>query len=285
VTLEFGAHVSAAGGVDLALGRAAEFAMTSCQIFTKNERQWNAKPLDPAVIERYLAKRAETGIGCVVSHDSYLINIASPDDSLWEKSRQALMEELRRCDQLDIPFLVSHPGAHVGSGVEAGIARLIEAVNRVHDEMPASRAVLLLETTAGMGTSLGSSFEEIAAMLAGIGDASRAGVCMDTCHVFAAGYDLRDAESYARTMQAFDDIVGLDRLKCIHINDSQKALGSRVDRHAHLGEGELGLEAFRSLVNDPRLCGLPGILETPKGADAKEDGINLGVLRGLIATA
>lgn len=285
MTLAFGAHVSAAGGVDLALVRAAEYDMTACQVFTKNERQWQAKPLDPAVIEKYFAKREETGIGCVVSHDSYLINIASPDDALWEKSRQALMEELRRCDQLDIPFLVSHPGAHVGSGTEAGIGRLIEAVKRVHDEMPDSKAVLLLETTAGMGTSLGSSFEEIAAMLAGVEDAGRIGVCMDTCHVFAAGYDIRDASTYEETISKFDQTIGLSRLKCIHINDSQKALGSRVDRHAHIGEGELGKEAFRLLVNDARLEGLPGILETPKGADAKEDGMNLATLRGLVGAA
>jgi deoxyribonuclease-4 len=282
VSILFGAHVSAAGGVDLALGRAADFEMTACQIFTKNERQWAAKPLDPVVVERYLAKRDETGIKYVVSHDSYLINLATPDDGLWEKSRLALMEELRRCDLLGVPYLVSHPGAHVGSGPEAGMRRVSEAVNHIHEEMPESKAMLLLETTAGQGSVLGATFDEIAQIIDQIEDKSRVGVCLDTCHVFAAGYDLRDPESYSATLTVFDTVIGLDRLKCLHLNDSLKGLGSRVDRHAHIGEGELGRIAFELIVNDSRLAGLPGILETPKGADAKEDGMNLATLRGLI---
>ncbi len=285
MTLEFGAHVSAAGGVDLALGRAAEYAMTSCQIFTKNERQWNAKPLDPAVIERFIAKMTETGMGKVVSHDSYLINLASPDDAMWEKSRLALMEEIRRCDLLGVPYLNSHPGAHVGSGVETGLARISEAINRTFDEMPDSKTMLLLETTAGMGTSLGSRFEEIASVIDGVEAKERIGVCIDTCHIFAAGYDLRDPESYAATMAEFDSIIGLSQLKALHINDSLKGLGSKVDRHAHIGEGELGRSSFELLVNDPRLAGLPGILETPVGADGKENGMNLETLRGMVRPA
>lgn len=282
MALEFGAHVSAAGGVDLALDRAAEFDMTSCQIFTKNERQWNAKPLDPAIVERFLAKRSERGMGAIVSHDSYLINLASPDDSLWERSRLAMMEELRRCDELAVPYLVSHPGAHVGSGIDVGIARIAEAINRVHDEMPGSEAMILLETTAGQGSAIGATFEELAAIIDGVADRSRVGICFDTCHVFAAGYELRDADGYRATMAAFDSVIGLPYLKCLHINDSQKGLGSRVDRHAHIGEGELGDAAFTLLVNDPRLAGLPGIIETPKGDDEKADGINLARLRGLV---
>ena len=281
----FGAHVSAAGGVDLALGRAFDFEMTACQLFTKNERQWAAKPLDPAVVERFLGKREETGIGHIISHDSYLINIASPDDAMWEKSRQALMEELRRCDILGVPYLVSHPGAHVGSGVDAGIARLGEAVNRIHDEMPDSKAMLLLETTAGQGTCLGAAFEEIAAMIELIEDKDRVGVCLDTCHVFAAGYDIRDKDGYEATMNAFDAIIGLDRIKCVHLNDSLKALGSRVDRHAHIGEGEIGKTGFELLINDRRFEGLPGVLETPKGADGSEDRMNLATLKSLIRVA
>lgn len=259
--------------------------MTSCQVFTKNERQWAAKPLDPAVVERFLQGRAGHGVKHFVSHDSYLINIGSPDEALWEKSRQALMEELRRCDQLEIPYLVSHPGAHVGTGVDAGIARVAEALKRIHDEMPDGKAMVLIETTAGQGTCLGSTFEEIAAIVNGVEDASRVGVCFDTCHVFAAGYDIRSPESYETTVLAFDEIVGIDTIKCLHLNDSQKGLGSRVDRHAHIGEGEIGLPGFELLVNDPRFFGLPGILETPKGADAKEDGINLAALRGLVKAA
>lgn len=280
--LEFGTHVSAAGGVHLALERANEFQMTACQLFTKNERQWAAKPLDPAFVERYFAKREETGIKFVVSHDSYLINVASPDDALWEKSRQALMEELRRCDVLKIPYLVSHPGAHVGSGMDSGIARVAEAINRVHDEMPGSPAMILLETTAGMGTSLGGRFEEIVAIIDAVSDKTRVGVCLDTCHVFAAGYELRDAAGYDETISAFDRIIGLSNLKCLHLNDSVKGLGSKLDRHAHIGEGELGLSAFENIVNDSRLNGIPGILETPKSADAHEDGINLAAIRALV---
>lgn len=281
----FGAHVSAAGGVDLALGRAFDFEMNACQIFTKNERQWAAKALDPAVIERFRIKREETGIGHIVAHDSYLINIASPDDAMWEKSRQALMEELRRCEMLSIPYLVSHPGAHVGSGVDAGVARLGEAVNRIHDEMPDNSTVLLLETTAGQGTCLGASFEEIAAMIDLVDDKERVGVCLDTCHIFAAGYDIRDQESYQATMRSFDEIIGLERIKCFHLNDSKKPLGSRVDRHDHIGEGELGRAAFEFIVNDSRFSGLPAVLETPKGADASEDRVNLATLKSLIRVA
>jgi deoxyribonuclease-4 len=281
----FGAHVSAAGGVDLALGRAFDFEMMACQLFTKNERQWAAKPLDPAVIERFIAKRDETGIDHIISHDSYLINVASPDDVMWEKSLDALKEELRRCDILGVPYLVSHPGAHVGSGVEAGVRRLGEAVNRIHDEMPDSKSILLLETTAGQGTCLGATFEEIAAMIDLIEDKDRVGVCLDTCHVFAAGYDIRDEEGYEATMSAFDDIIGLGKIKCLHLNDSLKPLGSRVDRHAHIGEGELGKSAFEFIVNDPRFEALPGVLETPKGPDASEDRMNLATLKNLIRVA
>lgn len=281
--LELGSHMSAAGGCDLALTRAADCEMTSCQLFTKNERQWNAKPLDPAMVERYFVQREATGITRVVAHDSYLINLASPDDALWAKSREALKEELRRCDALGIVGLVSHPGAHVGSGVDAGIGRIVEAINRVVDEMPGGTSVLLLETTAGQGTVLGRSFEELAQIIAGIEDPSRVGVCLDTCHIFAAGYDIRDEVTYASTIAAFDDIVGLDRLRCIHLNDSQKGVGMHVDRHAHIGEGEIGTAAFGFLLNDPRLDGLIGILETPKGSDATEDRMNLATLRGLVS--
>jgi deoxyribonuclease IV len=282
VALEFGAHVSAAGGVDLALDRAAEFAMTSCQVFTKNERQWNAKPLDPGVVERFLARCCDRGMGTIISHDSYLINMATPDDSLWERSRLAIQEELRRCDELKIPYLVSHPGAHVGSGMDAGIPRIAEAINRVHDEMPDGKSMILLETTAGQGTTIGSKFEELAAIIDLVADKARVGVCLDTCHVFAAGYELRNAAGFKSTLDAFDSIIGLSRLKCIHLNDSQKGLGSRVDRHTHIGEGELGDSAFTLIVNEPRLNGLPGVLETPKGDDEKADGINLARLRGLV---
>ncbi len=280
--LEFGAHMSISGGCYLAIDRAAAFGMTACQIFTKNERQWAAKPLDPGVVERFKEQRAATGIGHVVAHDSYLINMASPDDAMWEKSRLAFREELDRCDALDVPYLVTHPGAHVGSGEEAGIGRVAEGINRIHDERPDGRALILLETTAGQGSALGRTFEELAAIINAVEDKKRMGVCFDTCHVFAAGYDLRDPDTYAATMDAFDRVIGLERLRVFHLNDSRKGLGSRVDRHAAIGEGELGLEAFRSIVNDPRFTGLPGVLETDKGPDGEEDRRNLATLRGLV---
>lgn len=283
--MEFGAHVSAAGGVDLGLKRALDFEMTACQIFTKNERQWLAKPLDSEVVARYHGIHEEGGLKFVVAHDSYLINIATPDDALWEKSRLALLHELERCDELAIPYLVSHPGAHVGSGTDAGIARVSEAIRRIHDERPDLRAMILIETTAGQGTSLGSSFEEIAEMISAVEDKSRIGVCLDTCHVFAAGYELREPDGYERTIASFETAIGLGYLKCLHINDSQKGLGSRVDRHAHIGEGEIGDAGFALLLNDTRLAHLPGILETPKGNDAAEDRVNLARLKGLIASA
>ncbi len=280
--LEFGSHVSASGGVDLAIPRAAALEMTTCQIFTKNANQWNAKPLDPAVIDRFKANWAGAGLKQVVAHDSYLINMASPDEALWARSKAALMVELERCDQLDVPFLVSHPGAHVGTGAEVGIERVAKAINEIHRETPDGRAIVLIETTAGQGTTLGRTFEELAAIIDQLEDKSRIGVCMDTCHIFAAGYDIRDAESYSTTMASFDSVIGLDYLKCVHLNDSQKRLGARVDRHAHIGQGEIGAVGFGFVVNDPRFARLPGILETPKGDGDDEDKMNLATLRGLI---
>jgi deoxyribonuclease IV len=279
--LEFGAHMSIAGGCDQALIKASALQMTSCQIFTKNANQWAAKPLDPAMIERWNEQRASTGVKHLVAHDSYLINIASPDEAAREKSRLALAVELERCDQLEIPYLVSHPGAHMGDGVDVGIQRVGESINRIFAEQPGGKSMLLLETTAGQGTTLGRSFEEIAAMIDQVENKSRVGVCLDTCHIFVAGYDIRDAESYKSTMDAFDSIVGLDNLKVIHLNDAQKGLGSHRDRHTHIGDGELGLSSFENLIGDERMCGRPAVLETPKGDNDEEDARNLATLRGI----
>jgi deoxyribonuclease-4 len=280
--LELGAHMSVAGGHERAIDRALACEMTACQIFTKNANQWKAKPIEPDAAQRFRDRWAGSGMKGLVAHDSYLINIASSDDALWEKSRLAFREELDRCDILGVPFLVTHPGAHLGAGVEAGIARVVAAIDQIHDERPDGQAVILIETTAGQGTTLGRTFEEIAAIVGGVADRTRIGVCFDTCHVFAAGYELRDETSYAATFAAFDAIVGLSRLKAIHLNDSKKGLGSHVDRHTHIGEGELGIEPFRFLLNDARLAGLPGILETPKGDDDADDKRNIATLRGLI---
>jgi deoxyribonuclease-4 len=278
-----GAHMSIAGGHALAIDRALAFEMTACQIFTKNANQWQAKPIAPEAAESFRARAAESGIASFVAHDSYLINLASPDDALWEKSIAAFGDEIARCALLGIPYLVTHPGAHMGSGVETGVQRVGAALNRLFDELPDADVTVLLETTAGQGSTLGSAFEELAAMLDLVEDKRRVAVCFDTCHAFAAGYDLRDADTYAGTMQAFDDIIGLDRLRVFHLNDSKKGLGAHVDRHAHIGEGELGAEAFRHLLNDPRFLDRPGILETPKDDDEEGDRRNMATLRGLIA--
>ena len=280
--LELGSHVSASGGVDKAIGRATFLEMTAFQIFTKNANQWNAKPLDPAVVEKFRGGvAANPQIKTVVAHDSYLINLASPDDAAWEKSIEALKIELERCDQLGIPYLVSHPGAHMGTGVDTGSARVSQAINIIHDRLPNGACSLSIETTAGQGTTLGRTFEEIAAIIDGVDDKSRVSVCFDTCHVFAAGYDIRTADTYASTMQHFDEVIGLDRLRVFHLNDSAKEFGSFRDRHAAIGEGAIGADAFQFLLRDERLAGRPGILETPKDDDVTEDLMNLTTLRGL----
>ncbi len=280
--LELGSHVSASGGVDKAIGRATALEMTAFQIFTKNANQWNAKPLDPLVIERFReGLAANPQISTVVAHDSYLINLASPDEAAWEKSIGALQIELERCDQLGIPYLVSHPGAHMGTGVDVGAARVAQAINIIHDRLSGGSCSLTIETTAGQGSTLGRTFEEIAQIIDGVEDKQRISVCFDTCHVFAAGYDIRTETAYQATMTSFDEIVGLDRLRVFHLNDSLKDFGSFRDRHAHIGEGTIGEDAFQFLLRDQRLHGRPGILETPKDDDVTEDLMNLTTLRGL----
>ncbi len=280
--LKLGSHLSVAGGVDRAIDRATPLELSSLQIFTKNANQWAAKPLDPAVVERYREKLEQSELHIVVAHDSYLINIASPDDEMWEKSIQALKVELDRCDLLGIPYLVSHPGAHMQSGVDAGVARVAAAVNRIHAEMPDCKCSIAIETTAGQGTTLGRTFEEIAQMIDGIEDKSRVVVCIDTCHIFVAGYDILSESAYNETIERFENIVGLEYLKVLHLNDSVKGLGSHRDRHAHIGQGELGAAPFGFFLNDNRLDGLPGILETPKDDDFEDDHRNLTLLRSMV---
>jgi deoxyribonuclease-4 len=280
-----GAHMSIAGGHALAIDRATACSMTACQIFTKNANQWTAKPIDPAAAEAFRARVAESNVGAVVAHDSYLINLASPDDALRERSIAAFRDEMTRCNLLGVRWLVSHPGAHMGAGVDRGVHRVVDGLNRVFADEPQLAVTVLLETTAGQGSTLGRSFEELAAVLGGIEDQTRVGVCFDTCHVFAAGYEIRDEASYAQTMHAFDEIVGLDRLQLFHLNDSKKGLGAKVDRHAHIGEGELGLAPFRFILTDERFRGRPGILETPKDEDPADDHRNMACLRSLIGEA
>ena len=280
--MRFGAHMSIAGGVENAVLRGHQVGCDAIAMFTKNNNQWKAKPLTQDDADRFNAALIETNIRPVVAHTSYLINLASPDALLWKKSIAAMEEELKRCELLGIPYLVLHPGSHMGKGVERGVARVADAFNRIHVKLPSLRVLTLLEHTAGQGTNLGHTFEELAQMRALIAERQRIGVCVDACHLFAAGYDLRKPDTYADVFKRFDDVIGIAHLKAWHLNDAKMPLGSRVDRHEHIGKGKLGRAAFRNIVNDPRWRDLPGVLETEKGPEMKEDVLNLRVLRGLI---
>ena len=284
MTLRLGAHESIAGGLHKAFDRAQSVGCEVVQIFVKSNRAWAVKPLAEEDVARFKAKAEGTGIRPVVGHTSYLLNLGTPDEALWVKSRDTLIVELERCETLDVPYLVLHPGSHVGTGEEAGLARIAQALGEVHAATPGFRTQILLETTAGQGTSLGYCFEHLAWLMAHTPEGERLGVCLDTCHVFAAGYELRTPEGYAATIGAFDRVIGLERLKAIHLNDSKGELGSRKDRHEHIGKGHIGLEGFRHALNDARLAGLPGLLETPKSDDLHEDRENLAVLRSLRET-
>lgn len=282
MTLDFGTHASAAGGVHKAIQRTVDVGASSSQIFSKNERQWIAKPLDPAVVETFHEERAKHGIDQMVIHDSYLINLASPKEDLIAKSMAAFEDELIRADQLKIKYLVTHPGAHTGSGVEEGLRKFAESLNRVFNDLPDNDVIVCLETTAGQGTTLGRTFEEIAEIIDKTEAKERVGVCLDTCHVFASGYDLRTEESTVAVFDEFDRVIGLDNLKVLHLNDSKQPFASNKDRHDHIGKGEIGIPAFTAIVNDDRLSGLPGILETEKDSTGDYDRMNLELLRSLV---
>lgn len=279
----FGAHMSIAGGLHKAVAAAAALGMETVQLFTKNSNQWRAKALTDDDVRTFRRTLRQTGLKFPMAHDSYLINLASPDQVLFRRSLEAFVVELQRAEQLGLRYLVTHPGAHVGSGEEAGLLRVSQALDEVHARCPGFRVQVLLETTAGQGSSLGHRFEHLARLLALVREPKRLGVCLDTCHVFAAGYALAPEAEYQATMRAFDKLIGLGRLRAFHLNDSLKPFGSRVDRHAHIGSGHLGEEPFRLLVNDPRFQRRPMVLETPKeAADGRDmDEINLRVLRRL----
>jgi deoxyribonuclease-4 len=280
----FGAHMSIAGGCHNALLDARAHGCETVQLFTKNANQWQARDLSDDEVRTFRRTLRETGLRWATAHDSYLINLASPDDVLYQRSIEAFVDELCRAERLGLRYLVTHPGAHVGSGEEAGLARVAEALNRVHDRCPGFRVKVLLETTAGQGSTLGHRFGHLARVRELVKQRRRIGVCLDTCHVFAAGYRLWPEDEYEKTLAEFDRVIGLASLRLFHINDSLKPLGSRVDRHAHVGRGEIGLGPFRLLVNDPRFRDRPMILETPKadGAQKDMDAVNLATLRGLI---
>jgi deoxyribonuclease-4 len=275
--------MSIAGGLDKAPLRGKQAGCDTIQVFTKSNRQWRAKRISDQEIEAFKANLAATGIGPVVAHDCYLVNLAAPRRAVWKKSVAAFRVELERAERLGIPYLVTHPGSHVGAGEAEGLRRVTEALNALLAALPGAGVRILLETTAGQGSSLGHRFEELAAILAGVEQADRVGVCLDTCHVFAAGYDIRTPDGYRKTIKDLDACLGLRRVQAIHLNDSKGGLGSRVDRHEHIGEGRLGLAPFRRLLNDPALRGVPMILETPKDDDfVAADRRNLARLRRLL---
>jgi deoxyribonuclease-4 len=282
-----GAHMSIAGGCHNALLAAQARGCTAVQIFTKNSNQWAGKPLTDEDVALFRKTLRQTRLRLPMAHDSYLINLASPDEILYRRSVEAFVDELQRAERLGLAYLVMHPGAHVDSGEEAGLRRVAQALDEAHARCPGFRVQVLLETTAGQGSCLGHRFEHLASILAQVAEPERLGVCLDTCHVFAAGYALAPEAEYRATFRAFDKLIGLRRLRAFHVNDSLKPQGSRVDRHAHIGRGCLGLEPFRLLLNDPRFRTRPMVLETPKEdpSEGDMDAVNLATLRGLIGLA
>ncbi len=281
--LQLGAHMSVAGGVSHALDRAASVGSNAVQVFTKNNRQWSGPPVNGQDVARWQEQKPAQAIAAAVSHASYLINMASPQDDLWEKSWKAHRDEIRRAHAYAIPSVVVHPGAHVGSGAECGIQRIAAALNRIHADTPdCGDTMTLLEIMAGQGTTIGRSLTELQQIRELVEDKARVGVCLDTCHAFAAGYDLRSADGYAAFMDELAQTVGLSVVRCWHFNDSKGKLGSHVDRHTHIGDGELGETAFDRILNDPRWDGIPMLLETPKEDDLQDDIKNLHRLAGLV---
>ncbi len=278
-----GAHMSIAGGLHLAFARIREVQGEALQIFLSNQRQWQTVPLTSEMVEDFRQQWKENDYMPVAAHDSYLINLAAPDPMILEKSVAAFANELQRAATLGIPFLITHPGSHRGVGVEAGLERFVDNMDRAITRSKTSTVMVLIENTAGQGTNLGSTFEEISFIISESQYGDGLGVCLDTSHAFAAGYDIRTRVTYEDTLSKFDQIIGLERLKFFHINDSKRPLGSRVDRHEHIGKGEIGLAGFRLLLNDSRFRQHPMVLETPKGKELKEDKENLRVLRSLIA--
>jgi deoxyribonuclease-4 len=278
----FGAHMSIAGGLTNAIKHIQKIDGAALQIFTKNQRQWFVKPLTEDEIEDFHAAWREWGENPIASHDSYLINLANPGKEAATRSVNAFADEIKRCAQLGIPYLIMHPGSHVGEGVSAGLATLTANLDIAIEKAASTTVTILLETTAGQGSGLGVTFQELAHILEHSRHEKQFGICYDTCHTFAAGYDIRTPESYQKTFDEFDKIIGIERLKFFHLNDAKKGLGSRVDRHQHIGKGEIGLAGFSHLINDPRFSNHPMVLETPKEKDLADDIVNLSTLRSLI---
>ena len=278
-----GAHFSIAGGLENALKDAKAHGCNTCQVFTKNANTWRERILSTEEIERFLVYQKKSGVQKIASHMSYMINLATPDIGSRKKSCEALARELCRSHSLGLQYVILHPGSHKGTSEEEGIKRISESLQTVLSDASETRPMLLLETTAGQGDHLGRRFEQIAAMIDRIREKSRVGVCLDTSHIFAAGYDIRTKAAYEKTLAEFNAVIGLEHLKFIHLNDSKKELGSRVDRHTHIGDGFIGKTAFQLIMNDTRLQKIPKVIETPKEKGKTDwDAINLERLRKLV---
>lgn len=278
-----GVHVSVAGGLHRGVDEARGLGCGSLQLFTRNQQQWNARPLDDEEVRLFREARAGLdGLRYAFAHGSYLVNLASPDRTTRGRSIEAFLGEIRRSEALGLDFVVVHPGAHVGAGEADGLKRISDALGDAHAATPGFHVRVLVENAAGQGSALGRRFEELAWLFEHVDQPDRMGVCFDTCHAFAAGYDLATDAGYERTMGEFEAVVGTNRIRAFHLNDSKKGLGCRVDRHEHIGKGCLGLTPFRRLLNDRRFDGVPMVLETPKDGDM--DRKNLALLRSLRKT-
>ncbi len=275
-----GAHISILGGVEKAPERARKLTCDCMQIFSKNQMQWAAKPLEIEACDQFKENCKKFKIVDVVIHDSYLINLGSPDKGLLKKSREAFLDEMVRARHLGVDKLVFHPGSHMGSGEGTGLKRIAESLAWARDAFGGTEVLQVMEITAGAGNTLGRSLEQIAKIVELAGDKKGLGVCLDTCHSYATGYDIRTNAGYEQTIEGFDDLLGIDMLKAVHLNDSKGALGSNLDRHEQIGKGNLGLEGFRHFVNDPRLAKVPMVLETPAGDKMYKK--ELKTLRGLV---
>ncbi|ABQ28063.1 deoxyribonuclease IV [Geotalea uraniireducens] len=277
-----GAHMSIAGGLHNAPDRGVKAGCGVIQVFTQNSNQWRGKAISDPDVALFKEKLKESGLHEIISHDIYLINLAAAPGEVRDKSLAGFQEEMERCARLGIGKIVMHPGAHNGDGEETGLRRIVEAFDHLFENTPAYTGMILLETTAGQGTNVGYTFEHLRAIIDGSAHPGRFGICYDTCHTFAAGYDITSEAGYKAVWEEFDRIIGIDRLQCFHINDSKKGLNCRVDRHEHIGQGAIGLSAFRFIMNDPRFVKIPKILETPKGDNDEMDGVNLKTLRDLV---
>lgn len=282
--MRLGAHMSTAGGTAKAFERGSKVGCQTIQIFTKNSNQWHAKSLMKEEIDLFFKEKERTGIDPVFSHASYLINLGSPDKDLYEKSKEALFDELRRAEKLKLVFVVLHPGAALNSPLTAALKRIAAAINDIFEKTKEFNVKLLLENTAGQGSCVGHQFEDLSTIMKSVEDKKRIGICFDTCHAFQAGYDLRTDEGYQKTFHEFGNLIGLSNLLAFHLNDSKKELGGRVDRHQHIGKGYLGIRPFQLLMNDKRFEEIPMVLETPKGEECLEDRDALNLLRSLQCT-